>query len=1030
MSLAKVSVSRPIAVLMIYLAVMLLGVISLSRLPVELMPNYSFGDISIFVDVRGGMPPEEVEVMVAKPIEEAVGQVSHLRDIISISEEGRVRVALKFEPGINMDYVALEVREKMAAIKDDLPPECERPVIAKFEHSDMPVLIVALAAKEYSPEKLRKFVDDYIKEQILRIEGVANIEVGGGRERKIIVSVDKNALATYNVSMQEVVASLGSGNLNLLVGEQEKLEQRYLLRVIGEFSDLEEIKNLPVTSNAFKSVIRLKDVAQVQDSYLEPRSYARVNALPVVSLYIQKETTANTIKVCDRVLSQIDKIRQSFELDQKNIRFIATYNQAEAIKKAINSVKKALVWGGFLASIVLFLFLRNIRSVCVIFITIPVSVIATFALMYLFPQNITLNIMTLSGLALGIGMLVDNSIVVLENIFRLQQKGIRLAEAIVKGAEEMLLAIIASTLTTIIVFLPIVFVNKEIRLIYSGFALTVAFSLAASLVAAITLVPMVYSRLADKVSALENKPLVPFKRLQARYRRILTKVLRYRLEVVAAVLVIFIISLWVFMSFLPKEFVGSSQQEDFTVFVELPTGAKLDISNKSVRDIEGILSKSKEVKTVSSRIEPWSSKIYVKLLPLAQRKKSTSEVIDYLRPKIKEIEKKYKEAFIYFEQPQAVETNEVLVEIYGHDYEVLSSLAIKMLTSIESIKGLTDLKIRWRKGRPEWQVVIDREKAALFGLTVDDVSQRLHSQMRGLRATLYHTEGKQVEVISRFEEEARNTLGKLKKMPLAFNPGSRVYLEQIAEFKPQIGPGKIWRKNKNRMIQISANRGAYPFGVAVDKMQDVFKTIDFPKDYFYRFGQNYQRMLANQHQLMFAVYLMLILVFLVLASLFESYSRPFIIMTTVPLALIGAVIFLVVFGKAVNIGVLMGLIMLGGIVVNNAIVMVDHIGRLKERGMRLVRAIIQGASDRLRPVLITSATTTLGMLPLAIERSEESALWSPLAITVIGGMISATILTLFIIPSIYILLEDARSLVFEYKNRYSLLRLKPAILKD
>jgi hydrophobic/amphiphilic exporter-1 (mainly G- bacteria), HAE1 family len=1015
MNIVEFCVKRPVAVLMAYLAVVLIGIISLTRLPVELMPNYSLGDISVFVNIRGGMPPQEVENMVAKPIEEAVGDVTHLRDIISISEEGRCRVALRFEPGVNMDYAAIEVREKMASIKDKFPRECERPVIAKFEQSDSPVLIVALAGPDYTPEKLRKLVDEGVKDRLMRIEGVANVEVGGGRERKIMVDVDQGALAAHNMSMSAIVNALGAGNLNLLVGEQSDEAKRYLLRVTGQFENIDDIKNIVVSSNTSGAVVRLRDVAKIEDSYLEASSFARVNNMQVVSLYIQKETSANTIKVCDKVLKELKNIEGDLNLNSQNIKFVLTYNQAEAIKRAINSVRTSLIFGAILAVLVLFIFLRDIKSILVIFITIPVSVIAAFAMMYLSPQTITLNIMTLSGLALGVGMLVDSAVVVIENIIKTNQAGMPIDRAIIEGAREMMLAIVASTLTNVVVFLPIAFVNKEIRIIYAGFALTVVFSLLASLAAAITLVPTMYAQLVKKFP-VQEAIVGGLKGMHVRYRRFLKNVLKLRLFVVTLVVALFLGALVIFIFLIPKEFIGSAQEEDFTVFVELPTGAKLDISNQAVHDLEKILAQNKAVKTFSSRIEPWSSKIYVKLASAKERTQSTAQIIEKMRPAVKAVENKYKEAFIYFEQPQSVETNELIVEIYGYDYDTLSNLAVKMISAAEKVKGLKDLKIRWRKGRPEWRIIVDRERAATFGLTVEDVAQILHSQIRGLRATLYHTQGKEVEVVSRFDENSRNTLAKLKRLPIELKGGTMIYLEQIATFQPQMAPGKIWRKNKQRMIQISADRGIYSFGEAAQKMRQAFKEVEMPKDYFYQFGENYWRMIENQRQLIFAVFIMLVLVFLVLASLFESYSKPLIIMTTVPMAVIGAVAFLILFHKAVNIGVLMGFIILGGIVVNNAIVMLDHISQL-EKKMRHTRAILRGACDRLRPVLITSITAVLGMAPLIFDRSEEAALWSPLAVTVAGGLISSTILTLFALPCIYALFNDIKAMAGDWRKR-------------
>ncbi len=685
------------------------------------------------------------------------------------------------------------------------------------------------------------------------------------------------------------------------------------------------------------------------------------------------------------------------------------------------------MYGAILAIVVLWLFLRDIRSTFIIAVAIPVSVIATF--MFMFFQKITLNVMTLSGLAIGVGMLVDSSVVVLENISRVRDKGVEKIKASVNGSQEMILAIIASTLTTVVVFLPIVFVSKDIRILYSGLAFTVAYSLLASLFVAISLVPMLSARLPslrrsdlpaankdtfaagggsyDKVSKKrpKRKILAFFKR---KYRRILGGALRWRYILIAIVFGIFAVAVFLIVFKIDKEFVGTTEQLDFTVFIELPTGAKLDISDKAVKGVEEILQTIPEVKQFSSRIEKWSSKVYVKLLPLAERTRSTKDIIDDLRVRVEDVERKYREAFIYFEEPQEVETNEIIVEIFGYDYKILNELAIAMLTRVQSIEGLVDLKIRWRKGRPEWWLKVNRQKAALHGFSVDEIANIVHAQMRGLRATLYRTKGKEVEVIARLQEKDRRTLDALRKLTLTRQDGTAVYLEQMVDFVPDIGPSKIWRKNKSRMIQISANRGRYAFGTAAEKIKKVLADMRMPKDYYFRFGENYWRMIRNQKELTFALALTIILIYLVLASLFESYAQPFIIMMTVPLAVIGVAVALKITHKTVNIGMLMGAIMLGGIVVNNAIILTDYINRLRKKNIAAMKSILRASQDRLRPIMITTCTTVLGLLPMAMDRSEQANLWSPLAITVMGGLISSTILTLFIVPCMYLVLEDAK----------------------
>ena len=1028
MGLPKFSVERPITILMLFLGIVIVGAIALNRLPIELLPNFSFGDISIFVDIRGGVPPEEVEKLVSIPIEDSIGTVSHLRNLISISEEGRSRVVMRFEPGINMDYVLLEVREKFSRIKSKLPKQIEKPVIAKFEQQDVPVLIVAATGLGYTPEMLRKIVDDDMKDRILRVSGVANVDVGGGRERKIMVEVNQRKLQAYRMPIGKVVNALNLSNVDLLLGGYDKKKEKYLIRVLGGFKDIEDIKNVGIIATENKSVIKVKDVADVKDSYLEPYSYSRVNVLPVVSLYIQKETAANTVEVIRDIKAVIKELTDT--VLPERIRLIETYNQADIIKEAIDGVKKTLVWGALLAIFILWVFLRDLRSTFIIAVSIPISVIGTFICMFFL--GISLNIMTLSGLAIGVGMLVDNSVVVLENIHRLKEKGMPPVKAVVQGTQEMILAIFAATLTTIVVFLPIVFISKDIRILYMGLALTVIFSLIASFFVSISAVPMLSSHLPNlrwpfKKAASEAEGPKPSKKKSSRfkksfveklrkgYRRLLIGSLRRRYLIFLFSMVVFAAAIYMLWFVIEKEFVGATEQQDFTIFVELPTGAKLDISDRAVSSIEKLLETVPEIKQFSSRIEKWSSKVYVKLVPLAQRARSTKEIIDDLRVRVEDVERKYREAFIYFEEAQEVETNEIIIEIFGHDYNTLNEVAVSMLTRMQTIPGLLDLKIRWRKGRPEWRLKVNRERAALYGLTVDDIANVVHAQMRGLRATLYRSEAKEVEVITRLQEKDRRTLDQLRKLTLTQPDGTIVYLEQVVDFEPGLGPSKIWRKNKSRMIQISANRGRYAFGTAADKISEVLKGLKLPKDYYWDFGENYWRMIRNQAEFLGiwppgVLWIVIVLIYLVLASLFESYSQPFIIMITVPLAAIGVAIALKFSDKTINIGVLMGSIMLGGIVVNNAIILIDYTNRLSKHGFGPFRAIVTAGMARLRPIMMTTCTTLLGLLPMATDTSGQANLWSPLAITVMGGLISSTILTLFIVPSTYVIFQDIKKL--------------------
>jgi len=1013
MNLPKLSITRPVTFLMVFWGIILVGIVSLQRLPVEMMPNVAFEDISIIIQIRGGIPPSDVEMLVTKPVEEAVSGVSHLREIISISEEGESRVVLRFEPGTNMDFAALEVREKFSRIVDKLPREIEKPVIAKYQKTDVPIVILAVTGAGYTPEILRRIVDEKVKERFQRLEGVASVEVVGGRERKILVEARQEDLQRYNIPLGRVINVLNLNNLNLLAGEVKREKNKFLIRTIGQYEKISDIEEIGIGISPQGSVIKLKDVAYVKDSFLEPIDLARVDIQPVVSLYIQKESTANTVKVVELINKEIEETRK---IIPKDVLIKMTYNQAEAIRDAISAVKSSLLWGGLLAIIVLFFFLWDLKSTLIIGISIPISVISTFAFMFF--SKLTLNVMTLSGLALGIGMLVDNSIVVLDNIFKKREAGLPQREASEEGAGEVTLAITASTLTTVVVFLPIVFINKEIRLLYTGLSLTVVFSLLASLFVALSFIPLLASRLVMRPFIKRDK--IPktrlyFIKLKKLYRHSLAKALHFRYIVVSIALILFISALQLGKK-LKTEFIGVTEQNEFTIHVQLPVGARLDVSDKCVEQVEKVVKELPEVRTISSRIERWSSKIYVRLYPLAQRARSTQDIINQLRPKTEEIERFY-DAFIYYEEPQEVGTREIFLDVFGYDYEVLKNLAIAIAGRLQTIKGMSDVKIRMREGRPELRVFIDKEKAASFGLNIEDIAMTLHGQIRGLRATYYHTEAKEVEMVVRLQESDRKKFKDIYNLVLTSRDGTSVYLNQIATFRYEIGPSEIWRKNKQRMVQVSGSRGSMSLKEVGEKIKEVLKGVEFPKDYFYRFGGDYEKMLRNQKEFTFAIFLTLFLVYLVMACLFESYIQPLIIMMTVPLAAIGVVSIMRLTDTSINIGALIGFMMLGGIVVNNAIVLIDFINlklqNRKHNRYNLFKTLLFAGQDRLRPILMTTITTLLGLVPMALDRSESASLWSPLAITVMGGLTSSTFLTLFIIPSLYLIFEDMKRFVLE-----------------
>ncbi len=1054
MNLSKVAITRPIAVIMVFSAALLMGAVSLFYLPVELYPNVSLHNISIIIIVRGGIPPTEVESLVTKPIEEAISTVSHLKELLSISKEGESTIVLSFEAGTNMDFAALEVREKFARVKNKLPREAEKPIIAQFKQTDTPIMILAVTSEKRTTESIRKIVDETIKERIKRISGVANVEVSGGRERKILVEVDKRKLFNNRLSIERVVSMLSLNNLDLLSGEIEEGRDKYLIRTIGAFQTIDDINNL-VVATTVNGALRLKDVARVEDSYLEARTYARMNIRPVVSLYVQKESTGNTIKVSGAVEEEIEQLKG---MVPKDIKIIITGSRAIFIKTAINNLKVSLFRGALLIILVLGLFMGHVpkknimllaflgllilvtvapvivlyplflaivgiviykkalRPVLIVTLSIPISLIITFGVMEMcnitFPPdvlNLSINFITMFGLALGVGMLVDNSVVVFENILRKSEQGLDRLKASLNGSMEMNKVITASTLTTVIVFLPMVFVKSEMSLLYGGVAWTITFSLIVSLFVALAVVPLMASRIKMGTGLYAASILLPFYKYQ---KKMLFWIMRRRMIVILVIIALFSAALIMYTK-IGKEFIGTTEQNKFTVFVELPTGAKLDVSDKVVKRIEGFLKDIPEVKTFSSRVEAWSSKVYVELVGLRQRKRSVNEVIESLRPKTDRI----RPAFIYYEEEREVGTKEVILDLFGYDYDILRELAISMATRMSSIKGFTDTKIRMREGRPELGLKVDKQKAGLYDLSTRDIADSVHAQMRGLRATLFHTASSEVEIIARLDEKYRKTFKDLHKLLLIKEDGARVLLDQVADFKYGLGPSEIWRKDRSRMIQVSSNIGDYSLSKAAELIRGVLKDIKFPENYFYKIGGDYPSLLRNQKEFGFLIWVILILIYLVLASIFESYHQPLIIMATVLFAAIGAIFSLFFTKTAVGMGALIGMMMLAGIVVNNGIILVDHINLLRQTNKNLYRILVRVSQERLRPVLMTSVTTVIALIPMAFDVAEGSNLWRPLAITVIGGLVVATPLTLLLTSNIYLTFEQIKRFVLSLIRR-------------
>jgi HAE1 family hydrophobic/amphiphilic exporter-1 len=1136
------AMTRPVTLGVILTALGVFGAAALMQLPVELMPNVAYGNVTVFIDVRGGMPPPEVERLVTKPVEEAMGSVAHLRNLFSSSKKDRAVVTLEFVPGTNMDLAALEVREKFLRVKHRLPKEIEKPIIARYEESDAPIVIAALTSDRLSPEELRRYVDEDVKDRVLRVDGVANVEVGGGRERKIVVDVDRGKLAAVGLPIKRAVSILEQNNMNLRAGQVDNDPTLVLgVRAVGAFRTLHDIQNMTLTVDKNGGRVRLKDIAEVKDSFLENESFSRLDAKSAVTLYIQKESMANTVRVAEQVGRVLDSFRTRLP---KDVEMVIISDQRRAILSSIAAVRitliygvalvvlilplflaksmgsRALAWGflGVLAvtmgvsflfrfplartegvaalvgsiMLVMALFRSDLRSAAVVAFSIPVSVCVTLALMYM--EGITINVMSLSGIVLGIGLLVDNAVVVMENFDRLVSENPTAPrkEIMAQAAREMEGPMVGGTLTTVVVFLPFSLLAKQTQLLFAGISFTVTASLFASLFVALTLVPALGARIApyqhvdtrldqwalaqwtviqkivahikDWTKSLITRFLSLFPRPPAgegresvvlavvlslltilslatilgvkekswtsaltganaglaavlvvfgigklkKYRPHLEKALRHPRWVLGAASIVFLAGLLTFVKVLPKDLMASSEQNEFVVFVELDTGVRLDISNDIVQEVERTIRDfppiKHAIKNVSSKVEGWSSKVYVTLKDRTERGESTQDIINSLRPEVDKILEKYEKeykAFCYFSEPRS--GKEIFVELFGRDYDTMAKLALEVAGRMGKLPGLSDVKIRYRPGRPQISVLIDPVRSSLFGLDTQEIAESLHAQMRGLRATTFYEKSEEVETVVRLEPSQRETLDQLKILLLSLPSGEQIPLAHVARIEGDLSPSEIWHRNRARMIQVSANLGGTSLESAAKMVKKTLTQVSFPAEYYADIGGQYEDLVQADKDFWKAMALTLFLVFLVMACQFESYLQPFIIMATVPLSLIGAVAALGISGATVTLGVSVGLLMLGGIEVNKGIMLIDRIHLLKiaTPNVPLTQLVVEAAHQRIRPIFMTTATTVLGLIPMALDRSESAVLWSPLAITVVGGLISSTVLTLFVIPILY-----------------------------
>jgi HAE1 family hydrophobic/amphiphilic exporter-1 len=1059
MNLIDFSLRRRVTVTMCAIALVVFGVVAFTRLPINLLPNMSYPTLTVETKYPGAAPGE-IETLLSRPVEEAVGIVAGVQRITSVSRPGLSQVTLEFGWGRNMDFAALDVREKLDLV--NLPREAEKPVVLRLDPNNDPIVRLYLSGGE-NLYQLRYLADEILKKDLESTEGVAAIKVNGGYEEEIQVHVDQGKLSLLGLGIQDVNQRLQRENVNQAGGSLYEQEARYLVRARNEFKNLDDIMKTVLVSKDGRNVL-MSDVASITRGHKQRESITRFGGREAVELALYKEGDANTVAVASAIDKRLEPIRKELP---EGVQVVTGVDQSRFIRASIREVIVSALEGGLLSVLVILLFLKDLSSTLIISVSIPISIIATFFLMY--QTGTTLNIMSLGGLALGVGMLVDDSIVVLEAIVKRRERGESGAVAAARGAAEVGRAVVASTLTTVAVFVPVVFVEGVAAQLFRDQALTVSFSLLASLVVSLTLIPMVSALMdaarppGDAAFALPPAGASRFRRsahrvfgvwapaglravrrgargawgLLARLARPISStfdrafdaglrlypvVLRWSLRnpgtVLSVALGMFVASL-VMAQGLGIDLIPSFSQGEFSFLVELPEGTPLEATDRFVADVQSVIEDDPRVLSASSIIGGAglsltqtgtegenAARIQVRMKP-ETRRSDEEAVAAVLRRRLEASRiARYK-----FERPSYFTfRTPIEVEVYGDDLAQLQSATATLKTAIEKVPGLVDVKSSMEIGNPELQITFHRDNLARLGLDLSQVAETVRDKVQGVVATRFLEGDREINILVRSVAVGQAKVDDVGSLIVGQRDGVPIFLKSVAEVRLAEGPSEIRRVGQKRAAVISGNLAGRSMGAVAADVRRVLADAGapgagLPSGVIAGLSGQEEEMERSFRSLKLALALAIFLVYLVMACEFESLLHPFVVMFTVPLGIIGAVLALRLSGHTVNVVAMIGAVMLAGIVVKNAIVLIDAVNMLRREGMSREAALVEAGLRRMRPILMTTATTILGLLPMAFGLGEGAELRAPLAVTVIGGLTVATALTLLVIPVLYVLLD-------------------------
>ncbi|SEH45147.1 hydrophobic/amphiphilic exporter-1, HAE1 family [Halobacillus karajensis] len=1020
MKLVNLSVKRPVGVMMMVAAILALGFVSLRSLTIDLYPDIDL-PIAVVSTSYEGAAPQEVEKLVSRPVESSVSSIEGLEVLQSQSQAGASLVLMQFNTGVNLDSTLLEVRENVDQMTGLLPEGASDPNVLRFDPQQLPIMTVGLSGD--TPEKLQQVAEDRIVPFLERQEGVASVSIEGGKTREVQVLVNRAQMATYGLDSQSLIQAMNASNQSASAGAIQKGQKDLQIRIDGEFGSVEDVKDTIIQSSSGAQVT-LDQIAEVKETLTAANTISKVNGSSSVVLSILKKTDANTVETADNVREGMEEIQGDLP---EGVQSSIVLDTSEFIKVSINSVVLNIILGGIFSVLVLLLFLKSIRATLVIGLSIPIAIISTFTLMYFTGE--TLNVLTMGGLALGIGMMVDSSIVILENIVSYRQHGYSMVEAAKKGASELAPAVVASATTTLVVFLPIIFVEGIASELFTPLALTIMFALIASLAVSVTLIPMLSSKLLTK-SLREEGRRYWFNRFLDKvnhsYRSLLRWVLKFRKTTMAVTFALIAGSV-ALIPLIGTEFIPPSDQGQVEIRVNMPEGTSIDETEAVTEKIDGQIENFSEIIDVSylsvgggtmGSVGNGSSDFAsytIQLVEPSMREKSTQTVMQEIDESLSDIPGAEIEVS---ELNAGLGTGAPLeVQINGAEYEVLDELAGQVAYLMNDIDGIQNATSSTDEGRPEMQIEVDQDKAAQYGLTDQQVISQVQLGFNGQVATRYRDGTDEIDVRFLLPEDERQTIADLEGMSVQTPNGTLIPLATIADLNQVQGPVSLLRQNQQPQVNVEAEVSNIDLGTATEQVRAELERLNFPDGYSYSIGGQAQDMQEAFGDLTLALIFSIFLVYAVMAIQFENFLFPFIIMFSLPATVIGISSGLFVTGLPFSLPAFVGIIMLAGIVVNNAIVLVDYINILRRKSYDRTEAILEAGPSRLRPILMTTLTTVLGMVPLAIGIGRGAEAQQPLAVTIIFGLTVSSFFTLVLIPVVYTYLDDLSNKITGFFRR-------------